>query len=206
MDGPDTRTDFRGEVERLDALLESVELLADPAARQRTTEIVQSLLALHGEALTRILSAAAAAEPGEADALADLLAGDELVSAVLAIHGLHPVPLEARVRRALEKVGPYLASHGGHVELLAVNPEGLVSLRLEGSCHGCPSSRVTLQSSIEQEIFAAAPEVTAIVVEGLVDALPPAAPAAPGADSGDGFVPLERLAINGSALRQAAAS
>ena len=39
-------------------------------------------------------------------------------SHLLLLHGLHPVPLEARVRAALDEVRPYLESHGGDVELL----------------------------------------------------------------------------------------
>jgi hypothetical protein len=56
------------------------------------------------------------------------------------------------------------------VELIGVTPEGGIKLRLEGNCHGCPSSRVTLKSSIEEAIYAAAPDVTAMEVEGAVDA------------------------------------
>ena len=53
-------------------------------------------------------------------ALAEALAGDELVAHLLLLHGLHPVPLEERVRGALDEVRPYLDSHGGDVELLGV--------------------------------------------------------------------------------------
>jgi Fe-S cluster biogenesis protein NfuA len=70
------------------------------------------------------------------------------------------------VRRALDKVRPYLHSHGGDVELLGIS-EGTVRLHLEGSCHGCPSSQVTLQTTIERAIYEAAPDVVAIEVDGL---------------------------------------
>ena len=99
---------------------------------------------------------------GERDdgALARALADDELVAHLLLLHGLHPVPLEERVREALDEVRPYLDSHGGDVELLGVE-DGVVRLRLQGSCSGCPSSAVTLKLAIEDAIHRRAPEVEA---------------------------------------------
>ncbi|MGH3424148.1 MAG: NifU family protein, partial [Nocardioidaceae bacterium] len=61
-------------------------------------------------------------------------------------------------------VRPYLGSHGGDVELLGVE-EGVVRLRLLGSCDGCPSSSVTLKLAVETAIESAAPEVSSIEVE-----------------------------------------
>ena len=81
---------------------------------------------------------------------------DELVSHLLLLHGIHPVPVEARVRAALEEVRPYLESHGGDVELVAVE-DGVVRLRMEGSCSGCPSSAMTLKLAIEDAIHKARP-------------------------------------------------
>ena len=68
---------------------------------------------------------------------------DELVAHLLLLHGLHPVPVRERVRGALDEVRPYLVAHGGGVELLGV-ADGVVRLRLEGACNGCPSSALTL--------------------------------------------------------------
>ena len=55
-----------------------------------------------------------------------------------------PVTRNLRVRGALEGVRPYLQSHGGNVELLGIE-DGVVRLKLEGSCSGCPSSAMTLK-------------------------------------------------------------
>ena len=52
--------------------------------------------------------------------------------------------------------------------------DGVVRLRMQGSCHGCPSSAMTLKNAIEEAIYAAAPDVAAIEVEGVVD--PPVHP------------------------------
>ena len=50
--------------------------------------------------------------------------------------------------------------------MLGVTHEGAVRLRLAGNCHGCPSSLLTLKFSIEEAIYAAAPDVTSLEVEG----------------------------------------
>ena len=73
------------------------------------------------------------------------LVEDELVASLLVLHGLHPKDTETRVVEALDEVRPYLGSHAGGVELLGVDPEGVVHLRLEGSCDGCPSSTMTVK-------------------------------------------------------------
>jgi Fe-S cluster biogenesis protein NfuA len=92
-----------------------------------------------------------------------------VVAGLLLLHGLHPMDTEARVARALEQVRPALRSHGGNVELIDVR-EGVVRLRLEGSCHGCPSSAATMKTTIEEAILADAPEVASIEVQGLTEA------------------------------------
>ncbi|MGH2761741.1 MAG: NifU family protein [Thermoleophilaceae bacterium] len=134
-------------VAQVERLLEEVD--------ETGTELAQALLDMYGEGLRRIL------ERVDASALAE----DELVSHLLLLHDLHPVPVEDRVREALESVRPYLESHGGNVELVAVEG-GLVRLRLHGSCEGCPSSTMTLKLAIEDAILQAAPEVDRVEAEG----------------------------------------
>jgi Fe-S cluster biogenesis protein NfuA len=162
-DKPDAR-EFQSKLQRLDDLIREVERFADPAAQAHAREIVQAVLELHGTALERVLGHLD--EAGEAGAaVLDACARDEVVGGLLLLHGLHPLDLEARVLQALEQVRPYLRSHGGNVELLGVR-DGVVRLLLEGSCHGCPSSALTMKQTIEEAILAKAPDVTAIEVEG----------------------------------------
>ncbi len=54
----------------------------------------------------------------------------------------------------------------GGVQYLGVT-DGVARLLLEGSCHGCPSSTVTVRLAIEGAVQDAAPEVTEVVVEGM---------------------------------------
>jgi Fe-S cluster biogenesis protein NfuA len=164
MSPPEAR-ELVGDVERL---LEEVDALADENARETATDVIRALLELYGAGLERIVEEIAQRDDGD---LAAALAGDELVSHLLLLHGLHPVPLQERVTGALASVRPYLESHGGDVELLAV--EGAtVRLRLEGSCSGCPSSTMTLKLAIEDAIHKAAPEIEDVIADG-------AAPSAP---------------------------
>jgi Fe-S cluster biogenesis protein NfuA len=153
---------------RIEALLDDVDALGDPAARETATELVQELLAVYGEGLARMVGHVAERDDGT---LAAALAADELVAHLLLLHGLHPVPLEARVEGALEEMRPYLDTHGGDVRLLGVQ-DGVVRLQLQGSCSGCPSSALTLRHGIEEAIHKAAPDVERIEAE---DAPAPAA-------------------------------
>lgn len=157
--------EFQARMQRLDQLLDEVEGSADPAFAARVREIVQAILDLHGTGLERILGHLDdGGEPGAA--ILGACARDEVVSGLLLLHGLHPDGLDERVARALEQVRPALKSHGGNVELLSII-DGVVHLRLEGNCHGCPSSAATMKTTIEEAILAHAPEVVSIEVQGL---------------------------------------
>ncbi len=162
--------EFQGRLVRLDTLLQQAERGGDPAALARTREIVQTILELHAAGLQRILEHVSQAGAAGA-AILDACTSDDLTAGLLLLHGLHPLDLETRVRQALEVVRPYLRSHGGSVELLGID-DGAVRLRLQGNCHGCPSSAVTMKQTIEEAIIGRAPEVMAIDVEGLIDDTP----------------------------------
>lgn len=161
--------DDRDLVARVEGKLTELDALADSGAREKATEVVAALLDLYGEGLARVVEQLAERDDGS---LAEALAADELVSHLLLVHGLHPVPVADRVRSALDEVRPYLESHGGDVELLSV-ADGVARLRLEGSCSGCPSSTMTLKLAIENAIAKSAPDIEAVEAEGAV-AEPPA--------------------------------
>ena len=90
---------------------------------------------------------------------------DELVSHLLLLHG---DPSRARSRRGCAprstRCAPTSTRTAANVELIAVE-DGVVRLRMEGSCSGCPSSAVTLKLAIEDAIRKHAPDVTAIEAE-----------------------------------------
>lgn len=152
--------DLRSAGERIEGLLASF-AGGGPVVQGRAEELVRIVAELYGAGLQRVLEICDDAGVLESPLL-DQFADDELVAGLLLVHGLHPHGLESRIERALERVRPYLGSHGGDVELLGVTETGVVRLRLVGSCHGCPSSSVTLKLAVEGAIEAAAPEVTGI--------------------------------------------
>jgi len=67
--------------------------------------------------------------------------------------------LRKRVEDALQKIRPQLQADGGDVELLKVEADGTVQVRLTGTCRGCPFSTFTLQRVIETILKKEVPEV-----------------------------------------------
>lgn len=153
-------------VERVQDLLGSLDDIADPVAQARVQELVGAVLELYGAGLERILGvledAGASALP-----IRDTLLDDGIVASLLLIHGLYPIPLEERVTQALDSVRPFLATHGGNVELVSVE-DGIARLKLQGSCDGCPSSAATLENALREAIEAAAPDLLGLEVQGVV--------------------------------------
>ncbi|MFN2418747.1 MAG: NifU family protein, partial [Candidatus Limnocylindria bacterium] len=153
-------TDPRAASERVQALL--AELATEsPQVADRAEELVRQLMQLYGAALSRIVDATREVE-GEASATLAKLVDDELVASLLVLHDLHPQALGDRVQAALDKVRPYLGSHGGSVEIVGIEDE-TVHIRMAGSCNGCPSSAVTLTYAIERAILEVAPEIARVV-------------------------------------------
>jgi Fe-S cluster biogenesis protein NfuA len=174
-------------IDRIEELVTRLEGASDEKLRSDALALVQLLLDLHREGLGRILEIAARSgasfQNGKSkSALLERLAADDAVAPLLMLHDMHPVDLSVRVGQALEKVRPLLRSHGGDVELVELT-DRVVKLKLEGSCHGCPSSSQTLRNAIEEAIFEFAPDVERLEVSGVVEQPPPAS----------GFVPLEAI-------------
>jgi len=151
------------------------ELLAGLTASGQGTaaeELVRLLVGLYGDGLARI-AGTLSDEGAVGAAMLGRLAEDPLVESLFLLHGLHPLDVDTRIQRALDRVRPYLGSHAGGVQYVGVT-DGVALLRLEGNCDGCPSSTVTVKLAIEGAVQDAAPEVSEIVVEGVTE--PPAPP------------------------------
>lgn len=69
----------------------------------------------------------------------------------------------SRVAKVLDQIRPALQSDGGDVELIEVDASGVVRLRFQGACVGCPSSSMTLVMGIERNLMEQVPEVTSVV-------------------------------------------
>jgi Fe-S cluster biogenesis protein NfuA len=159
-------TDVRELPARIEALLDGISESADPAIAERADELVAAVVTLYGEGLGRIVELVSAAPGGEQ--LVRELAADGLVGNLMLLHELHPDDASTRIQAALDKVRPYLGSHAGGIEFVGVDDLGVAHLRLQGSCDSCPSSSVTVQSSVERAVLEAAPEVVRVDVEGMV--------------------------------------
>ncbi len=167
---------LRADGERIGQLLDQLQAGGDRRSYQSVQELLSLLSGLYEVGISRMVELIRERSPG----LLDEMAEDGLVSGLLLIHGLHPKSLVDRLEAALAKVRPLLGTHGGDVEIVDVDSgTGAVLIRLLGSCDGCPSSAVTLQSAVERAIVDAAPEITVIdVVEPPPP--PPIAPTSPG--------------------------
>jgi Fe-S cluster biogenesis protein NfuA len=69
--------------------------------------------------------------------------------------------MKEKIQAAIEKVRPMLQADGGDVELVDV-VDGVVQVRLQGACSGCPMSQMTLKNGIERIIKQEVPEVKSV--------------------------------------------
>ena len=140
-------------VQEIQGLIAEIDATADPHSRDRVLRLVEAILGYHEEAVSRIMELA-----GETAVRG--FARDELVASLLLLYGVHPDDFETRVRRAVDRIPG--------VELAGISD---FAVRLSG---------VAPREAIEQALFEAAPEISAIEIEGTS----PAAAA---------FVPIEAL-------------
>ena len=129
---------------------EEVRLLAE--------EVLAAVDGIHREGLTRMAALM------DHHGLLELAAKDPAVADLLDLYDLVPISQEVLVERALETVRPYIQSHGGQLEVLAV-AEGVVRVRLAGSCAGCSGSAMTLKRGVETALRENYPGFTTMVVE-----------------------------------------
>ncbi len=67
--------------------------------------------------------------------------------------------MKAEVEKAIREIQPHLRADGGDIELVDVDLEGVVKVRLKGACVGCPMSQMTLQWGVERYLKNRIPEV-----------------------------------------------
>ena len=69
--------------------------------------------------------------------------------------------VEKKVEKALDEIRPNIQADGGDVQLVAVE-KGIVKVRLQGHCVGCPMSALTLKQGIEAQIKRRVPEIVKV--------------------------------------------
>lgn len=191
---------FQERMATIEVLTRAVDRTADPAARAAVKELMEAVMDLHGTALRQMLeliherespdsctaagdSRMGAGEPSTAagsSRIIDRLGQDPLIGSLLILYGLHPLDLRARVSKAMERLAPEFRKHGVEVEVARVE-DTTVRLRV-GAVRDAKAARA-LKKSMEDQIYAFAPDVTRI--EGL------------GALGDSGLVTIESLASAG---------
>lgn len=70
--------------------------------------------------------------------------------------------MKARVQEVIDQIRPNLQADGGDIELIDVTPEGVVKVKLQGACSGCPGAAMTLKMGVEKMLKKHIPEVTGV--------------------------------------------
>lgn len=124
--------EFDQAVAELDTLVATLEHEGD----ERALMLLELVDAIHRPALELIAA-------GELD--------HPVAQALLSMYELAPVDERIEVEEALDEIRPYIESHGGGLELLDVE-DGVVHVRMRGSCHGCAASAITLRRGVEEKL------------------------------------------------------
>ena len=164
----DEVSELNRQSEHIQQLIEEIEMLPDPKAKKMMEECIQEILGFYGKGLEKILKIISDGNIAAAKDIYNDLIEDSFVNGLLLIHDLHPLDLKTRLYKALEKVKPYMDSHGGSVELVRLE-NGVAKLRLAGNCNGCPSSSSTLELGIRQSIEEYCPDLLGLEVEGITE-------------------------------------
>lgn len=141
--------EFDAAVAELEALVETLEREDD----KRALLLLDLIDAIHRPGIEQL----AGGEPG----------GD-FARALLVMYGVTEPDDELLVEEALDGVRPYIESHGGHVELVAVD-DGIVRLQMGGACDGCAASTMTLRRGIETALREGYPGFREVVAEEPAD-------------------------------------
>lgn len=156
--GPTPRGDLAGLLGDLESL-ESVFANWDENQRGAVEAYRRAIDALHAEALRRLIRTL---KDGGALGALKAAAADEVVYAVLRHHEIVKPSLNERVEAALAGIRPMLASHGGDVVLLKVDPPA-IEVQFTGACDGCAASALTFHAGVRKAVQEACPEITEII-------------------------------------------
>jgi hypothetical protein len=155
--------DLEQPLARIAALVQEMEEAPDRAMRERARGLVQAVLDIHRVGLERLLAVAAARDDGAA--LVDALAREDAFALLLALHGLHPRTIDARVRGAIDDLAPRLLADGVAIELRDVTDElARVRLRPVGPVR---TTGAALRARVETAIGRSAPDIGGVEIEGL---------------------------------------
>jgi len=125
----------------------------DPQVAQKVGDLLDWVDAFHRDGLGRLVEMIRA---WRGEIFLESVAQDEITGMFLGAYGLGEDPASAElateaVTAALDELRPYAESHGGSIELESI-ADGVVKVRMLGSCDGCPSSSATLSEGVEEAL------------------------------------------------------
>lgn len=71
--------------------------------------------------------------------------------------------IKTNVEKALDEIRPFLQSDGGDIELISIDNDSSVKVRLQGACAGCSVNQMTLKSGVEMTIKKYAPQIKEVI-------------------------------------------
>ena len=71
--------------------------------------------------------------------------------------------LRERVQQVIESFRPFIQADGGDIELVDIDDDKTVRVRLRGACVGCPHAAITLQMGVERHLRERIPEIKGVV-------------------------------------------
>jgi Fe-S cluster biogenesis protein NfuA len=148
------------QAQEIERLIREVEAIEELELRAKVVGLLQSLMGFHAAGIERLMQIVAGDE-ADNPAILRRLAGDNLVSSLLLLYGVHPLSLETRVEHAVEQLQSKLASQAARVELLELT-DGVLRLRLLRERQSCQSTKLQLRATVEQDLYEAAPDLNAI--------------------------------------------
>ncbi|MBW3643606.1 MAG: NifU family protein [Actinobacteria bacterium] len=162
---------------RIGELADELSSHPDREVAQKVGELLDWVDAFHREGLGRLVEMVRA---WRGEIFLESVASDEITGMFLGAYGLGEDPETAEqameaVTAALDELRPYAESHGGSIEFDSIT-DGVVKIRMLGSCDGCPSSSATLSQGVEEALRRHWPDFRRLE---LVDDAAPAPPEAP---------------------------
>ena len=127
----------------------------DQKVREQIEELLDWVDVFHREGLGRLVELIRA---WRGEVFLENVAEDLVAGAFLSLYDLGEaaderdiVEAEESVLAALDELRGFVESHGGTIALESIR-DGVVTVRMLGSCDGCPSSNATLTGGVEEAL------------------------------------------------------
>lgn len=148
--------DFNQLVREIDENLKKLSEIENEEILNRCMSLKESIEQLNAYILKKLIRIIKYSENGSP--ILREIASDPEIYAILLKYGIVKPDINTKVIYALEKIKPYMKSHGGDVELVKIEGD-TVYVALKGACTGCSSSMTTLKEGIEKIIKETVPEI-----------------------------------------------